>query len=565
MTRRIVRTIFQVATAATAAFIIIFFLDRNFRVLPDAIHEYMPTHHVGLVITDMTIQTCSSVNPFSTCQLDPLVWHRVEKDLYLGKGMVTSAWLHIRRQKEEELKAEDKVVLDVTVGRLDPTTSGTKGKPQDDAKWESRPGGIWLKRSSKRHASDSKNMVTSVDLLFGDDSVEVRDGWHIVGTPLLLDASSKIPSAHVTVQRGSPPAPPPKPVPRIRDNGKFKIMQIADLHLATGTGKCRDAVPDSYNGGKCEADPRTLDFVNRILDDEKPDLVVLSGDQVNGGTAPDAQSAIFKYATLLIKRKIPYVSIFGNHDDEGKTLSRASQMAIVESLPYSLSKAGPEDVDGVGNYYIEILARGHSSHSAITVYLLDTHAYSPQERKYPGYDWLKESQIDWFSQTAQSLKHKHREYTHVHLDVAFIHIPLPEYRTPDQPYVGVFKEGVTAPMFNSGFRDALVEQGVAMVSCGHDHVNEYCTLSMDEEKNPKLWMCYAGGVGFGGYAGYGGYDRKIRMFEFDMNEGRITTWKRVEHGDAEALKARIDEQIVVEEGKAYYVPPPPEEENKEGQ
>lgn len=98
-----------------------------------------------------------------------------------------------------------------------------------------------------------------------------------------------------------------------------------------------------------------------------------------------------------------------------------------------------------------------------------------------------------------------------------------------------------------------------------DHVNEYCALSMDEEKNPKLWMCYAGGVGFGGYAGYGGYDRKIRMFEFDMNEGRITTWKRVEHGDPEALQARIDEQIVVEEGKAYFVPPPPEEEKKEGQ
>ena len=65
---------------------------------------------------------------------------------------------------------------------------------------------------------------------------------------------------------------------------------MSDLHLSTGVGACREAIPDSYNGGRCEADPRTLDFVIRLLDEERPDLVVLSGDQVNGDTAPDAQT-----------------------------------------------------------------------------------------------------------------------------------------------------------------------------------------------------------------------------------------------------------------------------------
>jgi hypothetical protein len=175
--------------------------------------------------------------------------------------------------------------------------------------------------------------------------------------------------------------------------------------------------------------------------------------------------AIFKYAQLLIKRKIPYVSIFGNHDDEGP-LKKESQMSLIETLPYSLSQAGPDEIDGVGNYYIEVLARGTSSHSALTIYLLDTHSYSPDEKKYKGYDWIKKNQIDWFRKTAQGLKKEHKEYTHVHVDIAFIHIPLPEYRGPDQYIVGQLKEPVTAPVFNSGFRDALVEQGVAMVSCG---------------------------------------------------------------------------------------------------
>ncbi len=175
--------------------------------------------------------------------------------------------------------------------------------------------------------------------------------------------------------------------------------------------------------------------------------------------------AIFKYAQLLIKHKIPYVCIFGNHDDEG-SMSRAQQMELIETLPYSLSKAGPADIDGVGNYYIEILARGGSGHSAITVYLLDTHAYSPNERKFKGYDWLKKSQIEWFRRTAQGLKKKHKEYTHHHMDVAFIHIPIPEYTSPNLTLFGEWKEPSTAPQYNSGFYDALVEEGVSMVSCG---------------------------------------------------------------------------------------------------
>ncbi len=167
---------------------------------------------------------------------------------------------------------------------------------------------------------------------------------------------------------------------------------------------------------------------------------------------------------MFIKRKIPFASIFGNHDDEG-TMPRAQQMALIETLPYSLSVAGPEDIDGVGNYYVEVMA--HSSKTAaLTIYLLDTHAYSPDERSFKGYDWIKKNQIDWFRQKAQSLKRKHKEYTHINMDVAFIHIPLPEYREPEQIIKGEWREPPTAPVFNSGFRDALVEEGVVMVSAG---------------------------------------------------------------------------------------------------
>jgi hypothetical protein len=142
-------------------------------------------------------------------------------------------------------------------------------------------------------------------------------------------------------------------------------------------------------------------------------------------------------------------------------------MAIIETLPYSLSEAGPLEIDGVGNYYVEILAKGNSKHSALTLYMLDTHAYSSDEKNFPGYDWLKKNQIDWFKETAENLKEPHKAYTHNHMDLAFIHIPLPEYgNEKNVPIKGEWKERVTAPLFNSGFRDALVEAGVLLVGCG---------------------------------------------------------------------------------------------------
>lgn len=503
----------------------------------------MPSHHPGSVITDITIKFCSTINPFTSCKLDADKWQRVDKDLYLGSGWVSKAYLHVARKKEEELGTDDKVVVDVSVGRIDPTM-GIKGEPNEQ--WESRAGGIWLKRSKKSHASDSTQAVTAADVLFGADAVDPREGWEIKDTALLLKSGGEVQEARLSIKRGTSTTPK-KPQPRVGDNGKFKIMQVSDMHLSTGFGVCRDALPEGHNGGRCDADTRTLEFVGKLLDSEKPDLVILSGDQVNGETAPDVESAIFKYAELFVRRKIPYATIFGNHDDEG-SLPRAGQMTLVESLPYSLSEAGPEEVDGVGNYVVEVLARGKSTHSALTIYLLDTHAYSPDEQSFKGYDWIKKNQIDWFKKTAQGLKKAHEQYTHVHMDMAFIHIPLPEYREkPPEGVVGAWKEGVTAPGFNSGFRDALVEENVLIVSCGHDHVNEYCALSRKgENKDPALWMCYAGGSGFGGYGGYGGYHRRVRFFDLDFNEARITTYKRVEYGETEK---RIDEQIIVDGGK----------------
>lgn len=485
----------------------------------------------------------------------------------MNSGWVKSAWVHIQRKKEEELTAEDKIVVGVKIGRLDP---GVGEKGQQGEKWESRPGGIWLLRSNHRHDSDSDKAVTSVDVLYGSDAIDPRPGWKLAQTPLLIDADRNLLPPRLSTRNGKPHTEHKEVVPRVRKDGKFKILQVSDAHLATGVGVCRDAIDASGKvvpAENCEADTRTLDFIERILDSEAPDLVVLSGDQVEGPLAPDTQSAIFKVVAPMIERSIPYAAIFGNHDDEGGHLSRQAQMSLMQTLPFGLSQPGPEQVAGVGNYYIEVLSPS-SHHSAITLYLLDTHSLTPDEKRYKGYDWLKDSQIEWFKSTSEGLKQAHKKYSHIHLDLAFIHIPLPEYKEKDLIVKGgAWKEGVTAPNFNSHFYDALVDAGVVAVGCGHDHVNDYCALrpppaanaGRDTESEPQTphtghrphlgpWMCYAGGSGFGGYAGYGGFHRRVRVWEVDTNSGRVVTWKRVECCGQDTEK-RIDELMIVDGGR----------------
>lgn len=83
--------------------------------------------------------------------------------------------------------------------------------------------------------------------------------------------------------------------------------QIADLHYSVGHGECRDTPKQN-----CIGDDDTQDLLGRMLDEEKPDLVVFTGDQLNGQESSwDAKSVIAKVTGLVIDRKIPWTAIFG--------------------------------------------------------------------------------------------------------------------------------------------------------------------------------------------------------------------------------------------------------------
>jgi hypothetical protein len=265
------------------------------------------------VVTDLTLSFCSPTDPLSNCALDSPKWLRIEKDLYLHTAQQT-AWLQIAQAREEDLTADDLVVTDIRVGELHPSAGAGSEKENS---WERRPGGIWVLRSP--YAGDRHQVVTAVDVLFGVDAVDPRPQWALMETPLQMGAHPEIPVARLTVRQGR--ANPRPDVPRIqlrvKEDGKFKIVQISDTHMVTGVGVCKDAIDAHGNPlPEREADPLTIKFLGGILDVEKPDLVILTGDQLHHDIL-DSQSTLFKVVAPLIERSIPYAAVFGNHDDEG--------------------------------------------------------------------------------------------------------------------------------------------------------------------------------------------------------------------------------------------------------
>lgn len=234
-------------------------------------------------------------------------------------------------------------------------------------------------------------------------------------------------------------------------------------------------------------------------------------------------------------------------------LKGEAQMSILQNLPFSLCEPGPEQVDGVGNFHLQVLAPAPSQRLLSTLYFLDSHEQIPSKIRDPDYDPIKQSQIDWFMDTSQAQRERINKNNGFHQSLAFLHIPLPEFSDRHlRIHNGSRNEPSETPSFNSHFYDALAKRGVSALACGHDHVNDFCALlpqrpQQDDGKtlNPGPWLCYGGGSGFGGYCSYGEarFHRRTRVWEVDMRAGGLRTWKRVEYGTD-----RVDELVLVERG-----------------
>ncbi|CCF56056.1 hypothetical protein KAFR_0A06210 [Kazachstania africana CBS 2517] len=387
---------------------------------------------------------------------------------------------------------------------------------------------------TKETLLQDQEIISEINVLFGDDCVDPRPNWNLLKGQKFTEFKYPSYISYKSVDKFDDQSIQLSPKLLTTTSQDFKIVQLADLHMGVGTNECRDEFPESSDG-VCKADPKTLEFIEKVLDNESPQLVVFTGDQIMGDRSiQDSETTLLKALDPVIRRKLPWAMVWGNHDDEG-SLSRWQLSELAAKLPYSLFEMSKYDTKnnkfGVGNYAKQVFNGDNEEEGLITLYFLDSHKYSQMGKIYPGYDWIKEEQLNYIEHEYNTKLLLKQSKQKKQLSMAFFHIPLPEYLNlnsakragENNPLVGEFKEGVTAPKYNSGALEKLQSLGVQVTSCGHDHCNDYCLL--DDSTSSDIWLCFGGSAGEGAYAGYGGTERRIRVYALNTERSTVYTWK----------------------------------------
>lgn len=268
-----------------------------------------------------------------------------------------------------------------------------------------------------------------------------------------------------------------KPYLEFREDGTFQVLHITDLQ--EGVHPKKD----------------TLRLLNALLDTAKPDLVILTGDQLKGYSPAfrllgkeSVQNTLHILTEPMEKRCIPYAVTFGNHDVQCG-ISNEEQAAIYRSYPYCIC---PAEEQAAGTFYLKI--RNSSGAEALRFYLIDSGNQTVHGQYAPPapavLDWLKEK---LFQDQIPSM--------------VFQHIPLPEYKKCRNV---TLKERICSPEKNVGEFELLRDNGKVMaVFCGHDHKNDFVGQvdGIDLGYTPS-----------GGFACYGpGAERGGRLLTFHVD------------------------------------------------
>jgi hypothetical protein len=293
---------------------------------------------------------------------------------------------------------------------------------------------------------------------------------------------------------------------QFKENKLFKIAQFTDTHFFKGGARS----------------PEVLENMRTVLDEEKPDLVVLTGDIITGNRKNWPTMESWEILTdLLIEYKIPYAVTFGNHDDEAQ-VSRQELLEYLSNRPFCLiSDEGGEEVKGTGNYVLPV----YNSKDKVEklLYCIDSRSYSlAKDKGIDGYGWFDPSQISWFARTNQNWLAAHAKVQ----SLLFFHIPLPEYKQAfDQ---GEFRNGIRmeeecAPKINTGMFAAMALEGnVLGTFVGHDHNNNYVA------QLNNIALCY------GYYSGGNSYGdlplNGARIILLEENKSTFSTWLRRRDG-----------------------------------
>ncbi len=259
------------------------------------------------------------------------------------------------------------------------------------------------------------------------------------------------------------------------DNGDFKLLATTDMHTDEDY---------SLNNKSLQL------FINQIRD-EKPDLVILTGDCIQ---SKYQQFEAIHFAQMMEKLGVYWAYVFGNHEArEEKEFHKYLLMKSLSDYPHCLSKFGDSNLFGYGNFIVNImnsetelkqsLVFMDSGRDIIPEYMARDGVPAEMEG---GYDYIKPDQINWYEKEMTALKKAYG----ICPNLLYMHIPIKEYEeifklNENEEYVPTGKgevlygrmfESVGCSPFNSGLFEAMKRNGAQGIFCGHDHVNDWAAI-----------------------------------------------------------------------------------------
>lgn len=259
----------------------------------------------------------------------------------------------------------------------------------------------------------------------------------------------------------------------IGEDGKFRIMQLTDLHLTTN--------------GSYKKDYQTLKWVEEAIETYKPDLVEVTGD-VAGGEAKNRNKAILALANIFEKHKVYWAYTFGNHDGEhladgtwtgrqgakndltkycsaaastidttkvaavfygDSAAGNAEIFGLLQGYEYCLLRRSEEEMEspaamGVGNYVVEL--ENNAGETVFAIFHMDTHGKffvdpvgnvrGAEGYVDAGYVGLTDEQVEWYGQTVKPYSEKGIP------SAIFMHVPHYAFRQATETCVGTSVYGV---------------------------------------------------------------------------------------------------------------------------
>lgn len=237
----------------------------------------------------------------------------------------------------------------------------------------------------------------------------------------------------------------------------FKILCLTDIHIR-----------NFASFGACLGTNFILDGMGEIqlkqlINEVKPDLIVVGGDTVLTAWNDICTQ---QFCDFMEKFEIPWAPVFGNHDYEGRA-DKSKLCEIYESAKHCLFKCGPEGMNGMGNYIVNLTRNNEVVYS---LFMLDDGQYRIVDGAITD-GGVNENQIEWYKWAVNGINKTSGKNVP---NMAFMHVPVPEYKELNDNFeMGMRQEDSCTARDNDGFFEAFQANGGTHMFAGHDHNNNF--------------------------------------------------------------------------------------------